>query len=102
MAYQISTLDETLAAAAGDDPVLLAELRKAFADSLTHHLDLLQRARCDGNWRIAALRIKSLAASFQAQPLIDLADAAVLAAPGEPTIIRALGAFLDGLASAGS
>jgi hypothetical protein len=52
MAYVAGTLDATLAAAAGDDPDLFAELRVAFIDSLTRQLDLLGRARCDGNWRL--------------------------------------------------
>lgn len=95
MAYEAGAFDETLAAAAGNDPELLAELRAAFAESLAHHIDLLQRARCDGNWVMATERIRGLAASFQADGLITLADAAYAAAPGEPTVIRALTAFLE-------
>src|SRR3990167_5083013 len=49
MAYEFGTFDATLAAAAGEDPALHAELRAAFHESLDHHLDLLKRARCDGN-----------------------------------------------------
>ncbi|HEY6871068.1 MAG TPA: Hpt domain-containing protein [Novosphingobium sp.] len=93
MAFEAGALDETLAAAAGDDPALWIELRAAFAESLARHIDLLQRARCDANWEMAALRIRGLAASFQVQPLIDLAEAALSAAPGEPTVIRALRTF---------
>lgn len=98
MIMQVGALDETLAAAAGNDPMLLAELRGAFAGSLAHHVDLLRRARCDANWEMAVLRIKGLAASFQVQPLIDLADAALAAAPGEPTVVRAFATFVDDLA----
>lgn len=97
MVYQAGALDETLAAAAGNDPLLFAELRTAFVESLAHHVDLLRRARCDANWFTAAERIRGLAASFGAQPLIDLADLAIASAPGEPTIARALGTFLDDL-----
>lgn len=93
MAFEAGALDETLAAAAGDDPALLMELRAAFAESLARHIDLLQRSRCDANWEMAALRIRGLAASFQVQPLIDLAEAALSAAPGEPTALRDLRAF---------
>jgi HPt (histidine-containing phosphotransfer) domain-containing protein len=95
MAYDAGALDATLAAAAGDDPTLLAELRTAFIESVGRQVDLLARARCDGNWQVAAMRLKGLAASFGADPLILLADAALEAAPGEPMVIRRLNAFLS-------
>jgi len=94
MAFESGALDATLAAAAGDDAVLLAELRMAFRDSLERQVDLLRRARCDGNWTVAAMRLQGLAASFHAEPLIALAEQALLAAPGEPTIIRKMEHFL--------
>lgn len=93
MAYDAGALDETLAAAAGDDPALFAELRAAFAESLGRQIDLLRRSRCDGNWRVAALRIKGLAASFHAVPLMLLAEEALDAAPGEPGVVRRLRQF---------
>ncbi len=95
MAYEQGAFDATLAAAAGDDPALRAELRAAFGNSLEHHLDLLKRARCDGNWAMAAQRLKGLAASFHAGDLIDLADEAIQAAPGEPTVVRRIERFRD-------
>ncbi len=95
MAYESGALDATLAAAAGDDPVLLAELRKAFTDSLARQVDLLRRSRCDGNWQVAAMRLKGLAASFHAGDLLDLAEQALEAAPGEPRVVRRLQAYLD-------
>lgn len=95
MAYEAGTLDATLAAAAGDNPALFAELRVAFIESLARNLDLLRRARCDGNWRVAAMRLKGLAASFNAEPLILLAEAALEAAPGDPVAVRDLQTFLD-------
>lgn len=101
MVFQAGALDETLAAAAGNDPALIAELRGAFAESLNHHLDLLRRARCDANWQVSVLRIRGLAASFQVQPLIDLADAALRAAPGEPRVVRNLLAFSAELSAIG-
>jgi HPt (histidine-containing phosphotransfer) domain-containing protein len=94
MAYESGALDATLAAAAGDDPLLLAELRRAFVDSLTRQIDLLGRARCDGNWQMAAMRLKGLAASFHAEPLTDLAELALDAAPGDPVIVRRLQSYL--------
>lgn len=99
MAYEAGTLDATLAAAAGNDPALLAELRVAFVESLTHQLDLLRRARCDGNWQIAALRLKGLAASFHAEHLMALADQAIDTAPGDPVAVRRIQAFLDEFAA---
>lgn len=95
MAYEAGSLDGTIAAAAGNDPELFAELRGAFAESLARQIDLLRRARCDGNWHVAAMRLKGLASSFRAEPLIALADQALEAAPGEPGIIRRLQAFAD-------
>ncbi|MFC0589231.1 Hpt domain-containing protein [Novosphingobium aquiterrae] len=95
MAYEAGALDATLAAAAGDDPALFSELRQAFIDSLSQQVDLLRRSRCDGNWQIAALRLKGLAASFHAEALIDMAEEALQAAPGEPTVVRRIQTFLD-------
>ena len=100
MAYVAGTLDATLAAAAGDDPDLFAELRVAFIDSLTRQLDLLGRARCDGNWRVAAMRLKGLASSFNAEPLLLLAEEAIEAAPGEPSVVRKIKSFLDEFSAA--
>lgn len=95
MAYDAGALDATLAAAAGDDPALFAELRVAFLESLARHVDLLGRARCDGNWHVAAMRLKGLAAGFNAEPLILLAEEALEAAPGDPSVVRKLRAFLN-------
>jgi hypothetical protein len=100
MVYDAGALDATLAAAAGDDPALFAELREAFVESLARHVDLLGRARCDGNWHVAAMRLKGLAASFHAGPLIALADEALEAAPGDPVVLRRLRAFVDEFAAA--
>lgn len=94
MLYENGALDANLAAAAGDDAVLMAELRDAFAGSLARQLDLLKRSRCDANWDVAAMRLKGLAASFHAVDLIVLADEAVSSAPGEPTVIRKIEDFL--------
>jgi len=90
MAYDAGSFDATLAAAAGDDAALLAELRAGFVESLAHNVDLLRRARCDGNWELAAMRLKGLGASFHAPDLARLAAEALDSAPGEPTVIRKL------------
>jgi hypothetical protein len=100
MAYQAGALDATLAAAAGEDAALFAELRAAFVESLDRQVDLLRRSRCDGNWQVAAMRLRGLATSFHAEPLIVLADEALDSAPGEPGIVRRLQAFLDDFTAA--
>lgn len=94
MAYESGALDATLAAAAGDNPALLSELRSAFLESAEKLLDLLRRSRCDGNWNVAALRLKGLAASFHAEDLLKAADNALCCAPGEPAAIREIEAVL--------
>jgi HPt (histidine-containing phosphotransfer) domain-containing protein len=88
MAFDNGALDATLAAAAGDDAALMRELRAAFLESAARQLDLLRRARCDGNWNVAAMRLKGLAASFHAEDLLQAADRALNAAPGEPMAVR--------------
>ncbi|HSQ94954.1 MAG TPA: Hpt domain-containing protein [Croceibacterium sp.] len=93
MAFANGDLDATFAAAAGEDPALLAELRAVFAESLVRQIDLLRRARCDGNWTIAAMRLKGLGASFHAPDLVRLAEEALDSAPGEPVVVRKLERF---------
>ena len=93
MAQVAGDFDATLAAAAGEDAVLLAELRGAFVDSLTQQVGLLRRARCDGNWHVAAMRLRGLGASFHAPELIRLAELALDGAPGEPGELRKLDRF---------
>jgi HPt (histidine-containing phosphotransfer) domain-containing protein len=94
MAYEAGALEVTLQAAAGGDPELFAELRAAYVESVAKQVDLLERSRCDGNWIMAAMRLKGLAASFHSEPLLVLAEEALEAAPGEPTVARRLKAYL--------
>jgi len=94
MAFDHGALDATLAAAAGDDAALMHELRAAFVESAMRQLDLLRRARCDGNWHVAAMRLKGLAASFHAGDLLRAAETALHAAPGEPVAVREVEAVL--------
>ena len=90
MAFENGALDATLAAAAGNDPALVTELRGAFIESASRQLDLLKRSRCDGNWNVAAMRLKGLAASFHAEDLLIAAEVALESAPGEPAAIRGI------------
>ena len=95
MAHEMADFDATLAAAAGDDPALLEELRAAFVESLAQQVDLLRRSRCDGNWEMAARRRKGLGSSFNAPDVIKLANEAIDGAPGDPVVIRKLGALYE-------
>lgn len=93
MAYAAGSLDETIAAAAGDDPALFAELKGAFAESIGRQIDLLGRSRCDANWEVSAQRLRGIAASFHAEGLIALAEEALAGAPGDPVVLRRLRQF---------
>ncbi len=88
MAYEPGALDAALAAAVGDDPALMLELRMAMLESAERHAQMLARSRNDGNWQVAAWRLKSLAASFGAMHLVSAAEEAVQAVPGDPVAIR--------------
>ena len=95
MVYDPGALDASLAAAVGSDGQLMGELRAAFVESAERQVDLMSRARCDANWQFAASRLKSLAASFGALGLIELADEALNGAPGDPVVLRKLRLALD-------
>ena len=93
MAYERGDFDANLSIAAGEDAALRAELMACFAESVALHVDLLQRARCDGNWEMAAQRLRSLGSSFHAPALVGLAEEALDSAPGDPVIVRKLRGF---------
>jgi HPt (histidine-containing phosphotransfer) domain-containing protein len=95
MSYDPGALNAALAAAVGDDSVLIADLRHAFIESAERQIDLLARARCDANWQLAAWRLKGLAASFGVGDFMALADEAAQTAPGDPRILRRLRAALQ-------
>jgi HPt (histidine-containing phosphotransfer) domain-containing protein len=90
MAYDPGAIDATLAAAVGDEPGLIAELREAFLDSAKRALTLLSAAEDPELWRGAALRLKGLAASFGAVRLMALAQEAADAPAGDATVLRKL------------
>lgn len=95
MAYARGDFDLALAAAAGNDPALAAELRACFLDSVLNQVALLRRSRCDGNWSLAAERLRGLGASFHSGELVRLAEEAIDGAPGDPVIIRKLCTFAE-------
>ena len=90
MAYDPGAIDATLAAAVGDEPQLIAELREAFLDGVRRGLDGLERARGADEWRSAAARLKGLAASFGAIRLMAIASEAADAEPQDMNLLRRL------------
>jgi HPt (histidine-containing phosphotransfer) domain-containing protein len=88
MVYDPGALRSALAAAVGDDPRLVAELRAAFLESAARTAEVLAGSRCDGNWRMAARRLQGLAASFGAVELMGIAEEAADGAPGDPVVLR--------------
>lgn len=99
MSYEAAAIDATLAAAAGDDEALFAELRAAFLDSLAQQIALLRGATCEASWQLAAIRLKGLAAGFHAFPLIAIAEEALETAPGDPAIVARLDIFMASLSA---
>ena len=95
MAYESGQFETALAAAAGEDLALFAELRLAYLESASRQLDLLRRSRCDANWRVAAMRLQGIAASFHDDTLAGLARDALAGAPGDPAAVRVIGTHLD-------
>lgn len=87
MAYDPGAIDATLAAAVGDEPALIAELRLAFTDSAERALAALETASDAADWRLAACRLKGLAASFGAVRLMALASEAADGAPGDAALL---------------
>lgn len=90
MAYDPGAIDATLAAAVGEDPALIAELRMAFLDSAQRSLAALGAARDDAAWRTAAWRLKGLAASFGAVRLMAIATEAAETTLQNADILRRL------------
>ncbi|MBD8617754.1 Hpt domain-containing protein [Sphingomonas sp. CFBP 13728] len=73
MAYDAGAIGTTLAAAVGDDPALIADLRSAFVESAERVLTAMTLAADAEDWRAAAWRLRGLAASFGAVRLMALA-----------------------------
>ncbi len=99
MSMDYGAFNSALNAAAGDDVVLASELRLAFVESAERQLSLMARSRCDANWEYSALRLKGVAASFGSSELIELAEAAIEGAPGDPVVLRKLGQAIERIRS---
>lgn len=96
MAYDPGALDKTLAAAAGDDPSLVAELRSAFFESAQRQVSALHNAVNDQQWQVAAWRLKGLAASFGVVDLMDLANRAGEGVPFDKALLQRIDKALAG------
>jgi len=88
MAFDPGAIDTTLAAAAGSDTALFAELRIAFCESAERLLMALSHASTDEEWRHAALRLRGLAGSFGAIRLMGAAEAAADGKPGDLALVK--------------
>jgi histidine phosphotransfer protein HptB len=97
MAYDPGAIDATLAAAVGDEPALIAELRQSFLDSVKRCVATMKGADTPEAWTAAALRLKSLAASFGAIRLMALASEAASGAAHDATMLRRLQRAIDRL-----
>lgn len=98
MSFDSGPLDRYLSSAFGDDPEMAMDLRGAFTGSARDLSDLMRRSRCDANWEMAAIRLKGLAATFGIIPLIELAEAAIEGAPGDPAVLRQINQTIDAIA----
>ena len=88
MAYDPGAIDATLAAAVGDEPTLIADLRDSFLDGVQRCVAALRGATSAEVWTDAALRLKSLAASFGAVRLMTLASEAAAGPAHDAAVIR--------------
>ncbi|QLC24368.1 Hpt domain-containing protein [Parasphingopyxis algicola] len=99
MAYDPGALDKTLAAAVGDDPSLIAELRSAFIQSAQRQVSALHNAVNDQEWQVAAWRLKGLAASFGVMDLMTLANQAAEGVPFDNTLLERIDKSLASFSS---
>lgn len=90
MAYDPGAIDATLAAAVGDDPGLIAELRIALVDSAERAVAAMAAATDAEAWGAAAWRLRGLAASFGAVRLMALASEAANASGPDPALLAKL------------
>lgn len=90
MAYDPGAIEATLAAAVGDDPGLIAELRIALVDSAERALAAMEAATTGDAWSEAAWRLRGLAASFGAVSLMTLATEAATAATPDGVLLGRL------------
>lgn len=90
MAYDPGAIDATLAAAIGDEPALIAELREEFLNGVRRCLEGMKSAETADGWVAAALRLKGLAASFGAIRLMAAASEAATGLAHDGAVLRQL------------
>lgn len=90
MAYDPGAIDSALAAAVGDDPTLIAELRLAFVESAERALVQVTEAADAVAWEDGLARMRGLAASFGAVRLAAAAHDAAAAEPGDASALKQL------------
>lgn len=90
MTFDPGAISSTLAAAVGDEPALIAELKVAFVDSAQRILVALAAAPDEAGWLAAASRLKGLSASFGAVRLMTLAEQAERAGGPDAALLRKL------------
>ncbi|HIV78973.1 Hpt domain-containing protein [Sphingomonas yabuuchiae] len=91
MTYEHGTIDSALAAVAGDEPAVIQDLRRAFVEGVTRATEAMHMAEDAGEWREAALRLKGLAASVNALPLMTLAAQAAERDGPDPQLLDRIG-----------
>lgn len=99
MAYDPGALEATLAAVAGEQTTLIAELRDAFFDSADGHVTAMKAATAQAVWDQAALRLRSLAASFGLQRMMDAACDATTVPCGDAKAMQRIERALAALRS---
>jgi histidine phosphotransfer protein HptB len=97
MAYDPGAIDTTLAAAVGDEPALIAELREAFVDSARRCVAAMAAGGDASRWLDSATRLRGLAASFGAVRLMALAADAAALGERDPAMLRRLHRAIDRL-----
>lgn len=97
MAYDPGALEATLAAVVGEHSPLIADLRAAFFVSADAHVATLKAASEADQWVLAAGRLRSLAASFGLDRLMDAARSAQGKSCGDSKAIERIERALDAL-----
>ena len=88
MAYDPGALEAALSKALGDDEALIAELRALFLARVHEHVAVMAAAQTPAAWQSAAMRLQSLAASFGAVRIMELAQGAVQAETPDGRVVR--------------
>ncbi|CAN5301578.1 hypothetical protein BH10PSE13_BH10PSE13_23580 [soil metagenome] len=101
MAYESAPVDALLAAAVGEDPALMRDLRLAFLTSAEEQYQALTMAASLPEWHMAALRFKGLCASFGLTEMSELVEQATERPLRDPGLLRRIGAMLQNMSAPG-